>query len=37
MYQTIASGGFRVPVRAIREVLEHQGKSLQRYTLGMKI
>jgi penicillin-binding protein 1B len=36
MYQTIASGGFRVPVRAIREVLDHKGKPLQRYGLSME-
>lgn len=36
MYQTIASGGFRVPVRAIREVLTHEGKPLQRYGLSVE-
>jgi penicillin-binding protein 1B len=33
MYQTIASGGFRVPLRAIREVLTADGKPLQRFSL----
>jgi penicillin-binding protein 1B len=36
MYQTIASGGFRVPVRAIREVLDYEGKPLQRYALSVE-
>lgn len=36
MYQTIASGGFRVPLRAIREVLNHEGKPLQRYALSVE-
>jgi len=36
MYQTIASGGFRVPVQAIRDVLDHEGKPLQRYALSME-
>ncbi len=36
MYQTIASGGFRVPVRAIRDVLNHEGKPLQRYPLSVE-
>ncbi|HDN27064.1 MAG TPA: penicillin-binding protein 1B [Thioploca sp.] len=36
MYQTIASGGFRIPVRTIREVLDHQGKPLQRYPLSVE-
>jgi penicillin-binding protein 1B len=35
MYQTIASGGFRVPLRAIREVLDREGKPLQRYSLSI--
>jgi len=33
MYQTIASGGFRVPLRAIRNVLDHNGEPLNRYPL----
>jgi len=36
MYQTIASGGFRIPVQAIREVLDHEGKPLKRYSLSVK-
>jgi penicillin-binding protein 1B len=36
MYQTIASGGFRVPVRGIRDVLNHEGKPLQRYSLSVE-
>jgi len=36
MYQTIASGGFRVPVRAIRDVLDYEGKPLQRYALSVE-
>lgn len=34
MYQTIASGGFHIPLRAIREVLTHEGDPLQRYELS---
>ncbi len=36
MYQTIASGGFRVPLRAIREVLTADGIPLQRYQLSVE-
>ncbi len=36
MYQTVASGGFRVPLRAIRNVLTHDGKPLQRYALSVE-
>jgi penicillin-binding protein 1B len=36
MYQTIASGGFRIPLRAIREVLTHDGDPLQRYALSVE-
>ncbi len=36
MYQTIASGGFRVPLRAIREVLTANGTPLQRYQLSVE-
>jgi len=36
MYQTIASGGFRVPLRAIREVLMADGTPLQRYSLSVE-
>ena len=33
IYQTLASGGFRSPLRAIREVLTETGEPLQRYPL----
>lgn len=36
MYQTIASGGFRVPLRSIREVLTTNGTPLQRYQLSVE-
>lgn len=36
MYQTLASGGFQVPLRTIKEVLDKQGKPLQRYGLDLK-
>jgi penicillin-binding protein 1B len=36
MYQTIASGGFRVPPRAIREVLTAEGRPLKRYGLSVE-
>jgi len=36
MYQTIASGGFRVPLRAIREVLTADGVPLRRYALSIE-
>lgn len=36
MYQTFASGGFRVPLRAIREVLTHDGQALQHYPLAIE-
>jgi penicillin-binding protein 1B len=36
VYQTLAAGGFRSPLRAIREVLTADGKSLQRYPLTVK-
>jgi len=36
MYQTMASGGFRVPLRAIREVLTADGQPLQRYSLSIE-
>lgn len=35
-YQTLASGGFRVPLRAIREVLTAQSEPLQRYPISIK-
>lgn len=36
MYQSFASGGFRVPLRAIREVLMADGQPLQRYALSVE-
>jgi penicillin-binding protein 1B len=36
MYQTIASGGFRSPLRAIREVTTPEGRPLQRYALNVE-
>ena len=36
MYQVFASGGFRVPLRAIREVLMADGQPLQRYPLSVE-
>jgi penicillin-binding protein 1B len=36
MYQTLASGGFRTPLRAIREVLTTAGEPLQRYSLAVE-
>jgi penicillin-binding protein 1B len=36
MYQTIASGGFRAPLRAIREVTTGDGKPLKRYPLAVE-
>jgi penicillin-binding protein 1B len=36
MYQTIASGGFRSPLRAIREVTTQEGRPLQRYSLAVE-
>ncbi|MFL6622688.1 MAG: penicillin-binding protein 1B [Sulfurifustis sp.] len=35
MYQTIASGGFRTKLRAIREVLAPDGTPLKRYSLAV--
>jgi penicillin-binding protein 1B len=35
MYQAFASGGFRIPLRAIREVLMADGQPLQRYSLSV--
>ncbi|MDF3011030.1 MAG: penicillin-binding protein [Burkholderiales bacterium] len=34
MYQTIATGGFRTPLRSIREVTTQQGSPLKRYALA---
>ena len=36
MYQTLASGGFLVPLRTIKEVLDKNGKPIQRYGLELK-
>ncbi len=36
MYQAFASGGFRIPLRAIREVLMADGQPLQRYSLSVE-
>jgi len=36
MYQTIAAGGFRAPVRSIREVTTQEGKPLTRYPLTVE-
>jgi penicillin-binding protein 1B len=36
VYQTIAGGGFRTPLRAIRAVLTAQGEPLQRYPLNVE-
>jgi len=36
MYETFASGGFRLPLRAIREVTAADGEPLQRYPLSVE-
>ncbi len=36
IYQTIASGGFRTPIQAIREILTAEGQPLQRYPLNVE-
>lgn len=36
MYQTFASGGFRMPLRTIREVLSAEGQPLKRYGITVK-
>ncbi|MGA7802955.1 MAG: penicillin-binding protein 1B [Gammaproteobacteria bacterium] len=36
MYQTLASGGFRAPLRAVRAVLDAHGKPLHRYPLAVE-
>lgn len=33
MYQTIATGGFRMPMRSIRDITDANGESLKRYPL----
>ena len=35
MYQTLANQGFRIPLRAIREVTDRSGAPLQRYPLDL--
>ena len=35
MYQTFASGGFKTPLRGIREVIDAKGQLLQRYPLAV--
>ena len=35
MYHTLASGGFRVPLRSIREVTDAQGRKLSRYGVSV--
>lgn len=36
IYQTIASGGYRTPLRAIREVIDANGRPLNRYPLSVE-
>lgn len=36
MYQTLAAGGFRTPLRAIREVMTADGQPLQRYPIHVE-
>ena len=36
VYQVLAAGGFRAPLRAIREVTDAQGQPLQRYALEVE-
>jgi penicillin-binding protein 1B len=36
VYEGIASGGFRIPLRAIREVTDANGRSLQHYALEVE-
>ncbi|MDH5446493.1 MAG: penicillin-binding protein 1B [Gammaproteobacteria bacterium] len=36
MYQTLAAGGFRTPLRAIREVMTADGQPLQRYPINVQ-
>ena len=37
MYQTIAAGGFRMPLRSIRDIVDAQGQPLRRYPLDAAI
>ena len=36
MYQTLAAGGYRAPLRAIRQVMDRNGQVLQRYPLEIE-
>ena len=36
LYQTFADGGFRTPLRSIREIVTAEGKPLQRYPLNVE-
>jgi penicillin-binding protein 1B len=36
VYQTLADGGFRTPLRAIREIVTADGQPLQRYALSVE-
>jgi penicillin-binding protein 1B len=36
VYQTLANGGFRAPLRAIRDVLDASGRPLNRYPLAVQ-
>lgn len=36
MYQTLATGGFRTPLRAITEVLDHEGRPVARYPVSVR-
>ncbi len=36
VYQTMAGGGFRTPLRAVREVLDADGRTLNRYPLRVQ-
>lgn len=36
MYQTIASGGYRMPLRAIDAVVDNRGKPLTRYSISVE-
>jgi penicillin-binding protein 1B len=36
VYQTIAAGGYRAPLRAIREVIDANGRPLNRYPLAVE-
>jgi penicillin-binding protein 1B len=36
VYQTIAAGGYRAPLRAIREVIDASGRPLNRYPLSVE-